>query len=251
MWSQSLFCLHATIQFLILFSVLFQLYCLCQNQLWSIGMSSAKFITMHHIHFLSCTDCASCHSDEDLLVVSAFLFWQAYKSPHQKEHFIWMSRVPDEKALPKEPPIFLAIEWSQNILQIPLSLFPCRKNVCLCVRLTESGYFIPLVRSGTRRHLLVVKSIWRRPPPQLNLLSLPVLPLPITSKIWPDLPSTHHLLSSKKTWCTTFPHLGNLDNFSPCKSINHSSEACLSVWMTLCWSGFGSSVENPKGTCCA
>lgn len=87
----------------------------------------------------------------------------------------------------------------------------------------------------------------------MNFRSLPVLTLPITSKIWPDLtfpqPITccHH-----KTGRTTCPHLGNLDNFSACDSINHSSEAYLSVCVDYpLLIRFGSSVENPTGACCA
>lgn len=65
-----------------------------------------------------------------------------------------MSRVPDGKTS-----LSLKMNDLKNILQIPVSLFPCRINVCVCVCLTESGYFILLAHSGRGHHLLAVKSL--------------------------------------------------------------------------------------------
>lgn len=71
-----------------------------------------------------------------------------------------------------------------------------------------------------------------------------MLQVPIT-KVWPDRPPSEN-------WTHKLPSLPDLDHFCSCKSIYHSSEPCLALCMDdPLLIRFGSTAENPTGTCCA
>lgn len=144
-------------------------------------------------------DCANPRGPRWLRVVqhSVKQLGRERKSHIGTEHFISVSRVPGGKALPKYPPFPAQWAMAKTSFRCPVGLYPYRINGCFRLRLTESGYLIPLVHYGGGHHLLAVRVSERTTAPSDVQLG-PVLTLPVTSQIWPDLPPTHHLLSSER-----------------------------------------------------
>lgn len=150
MITKSSFCLCALSQFWIRLEFT---YCLRWNQALSRDVYSEKFITMYHIQFWDriMPQWLRCFGREHIPLLTAHI---------RKEHFIWMSMVPDGRAPPKEPPFPCNWMISKTSLRSPwASLLAGSMCVCVCVCLTESGDSIPLVHSSRGHHLLAVRDL--------------------------------------------------------------------------------------------